>query len=462
MTMQAILKSRSWLLAGVLVVLSGCAVVDPYPDYARTAKKVEQATGHGDLYRSEEDAEATEQRIEVLLEGGLSVEESAELCLLNNATLRSASLEVGLAHADFVQSGLLSNPSFNGLVRIPVDGGQSAVEAGIVQNLIELWQIPVKKRMAQKSLESTVLRIAYEATSTVADTKATYYAAIAASEILDVEKQNAATAKTFLDLVAAQQQSGSATEVDVNAARSEVLEQEVILRSARLSVFEAKRRLAILLGLEISPDEIDLTDSLSPPPHWSLRVPRLISLAKRSRLDLQAANENVLEAQHALSLENRLFLRNARAGVGLEREDSNVSLGPAVGLTIPVFDQNQAQLAKAEMRYSQASLTLEALTIAVIQQVRGAHESFLAANDVVRSYKERILPLGEDSLELVQEAFRSGKTGVLSVLTVQRKLLTARREYFKKLQQLALSVIKIEAATGIPISDLVGREGEDF
>lgn len=127
-------------------------------------------------------------------------------------------------------------------------------------------------------------------------------------------------------------------------------------------------------------------------------------------------------------------------------------------LQLPVFDQNQAQITKAEMRYAQAIQTLKALTVEIVQQVRGAQEGFLAARDIAKSYKERILPLGENSLELAQESFRAGKTGVLSVLIAQRKLLSARRDYFQKLEQLAYSVINIEAAIGMPVSNLLDVE----
>ncbi len=441
-------------------MITGCATVDPSLDYARTSEKVEQATAHSGLYRTFDKSLGTVQTVNDLLDGSLSLEESVELCLHNNARLQTALLEVGLSQAELVQAGLLSNPSLNGLIRLPVDGGQSAIEAGIVHNLIELWQIPARKRMARKDLEKTVMRIAYETTRTVFETKGAYYTAVAAKEILEVEKQNVDTTKTFLDLVSDQQKSGSATEVEVNAARAEALEQEVTLRSAQLALFESKRKLAILLGLELSPNDIDLSDPLIPLPHWAFDVSQLIFLANGHRLDLQAARENVRATQEALSLEKRLFLRNAGAGAGLESEGNNVTLGPAIRLQLPVFDQNQAQIAKAEIRYTQATQTLEALTVDVIQQVRGAHEGFLAASDIARSYKERILPLGENSLELAQESFRAGKTGVLSVLIVQRKLLSARRDCFQNLKQLALSVINIEAAVGIPISKLLDIKRE--
>lgn len=435
------------------MAFSGCAAINPKPDYMRTAAKVERATRQGDLYRSLEDPEGSMQRIEALLEGGITVDDAAEICLLNNPKLRQFSLDVGLAHADFVQSKLLSNPTLSGLIRFPVAGGNSNIEAGLIQNLIELWQIPVRKRLAAKTLEQTVLQIAYEAATTVAETKMAYYKAIAAKETTIIENENVTTSKTVLDLVKSQQQSGSANQVDSNTARSDLLEQKVTLRTAQLNFFEAKRKLIILLGLRSSPDDIQLIDSLTPANQWSLELSVLITAAKENRLDLQAAYESVLAAEQAIPLEQRHILRNTKAGIAFEREDNATAIGPSIQLQLPVFDQNQAQISKSKIRYVQALQRLEALTIEVIQQVRGVHQSFVAASDIVQSYEKQILPLAEGSLQLAQETFKAGKTGLLSVLTVQRRLLAARREYIQKLQELRLSTISIEASIGIPISD---------
>ena len=47
------------------------------------------------------------------------VAEAIQVCLLNNPGLQAAFLDIGMARADVVQSGLLSNPSLTALVRFP-------------------------------------------------------------------------------------------------------------------------------------------------------------------------------------------------------------------------------------------------------------------------------------------------------------------------------------------------------
>ena len=49
----------------------------------------------------------------------------------------------------------------------------------------------------------------------------------------------------------------------------------------------------------------------------------------------------------------------------------------------------------------------------------------------------------------------AGKTGFLSVLQAQGRLLAARRDYVGRLESVALSVPEIEAACGRPLKELL-------
>ena len=144
---------------------------------------------------------------------------------------------------------------------------------------------------------------------------------MAARQSVLVEEQNLQTAQSLLDMTLARQEAGAATEIESNTARAELLAQEVTLRSARFAAFDFKRRLTVLLGLDLEPSEIDLATPLPPLPQWQLDRNRLLTIASSHRLDLAAAKAGIQAAEQALSLEKRLFLRNASAGVALETEN---------------------------------------------------------------------------------------------------------------------------------------------
>lgn len=447
--------ARRTIVVGLLLVLGGCASVDPTPDYGRAQDEVTAATGAKALYQPGAEERAREQ-VAQLLEGGMTSQEAVQVALLNNRDLQELLLEIGVRRADAVQAGLLSNPSLGVLVRFPVDGGSTTTEGGLLQNLIELWHLPVRKHAAERQVEQVVLDVAHRAAILAAQTKAAYFSALASSSALSVAEENLATAQNFLELTLDRQEAGAATQVDVNAARSTYLEQQVLVRSAGFAALDAKRRLAIALGLGTPPEEITLSDELVAAPDRELDLQRLLTVAQQHRLDLRSAEKDVEATESVVPLERRLMWRNVSGGLAFESQGGDHALGPAIELELPIFDQNRAQIAKAEYRYAQALRRLEGISAQVTQQVRGAYERYAMAQDTARLYRSDLLPLRETSLALARESFAAGKTGFLSVLEAQDRLLTTRLAYVDRLEAVALSIPDLEAACGRPLDVLLG------
>lgn len=438
----------------LLLTASGCASVDPAGDYGRARDYVHQATGQSTLFIPGEEEQAREAVAELLADG-LTSAEAVQVALLNNQQLQVQLFDIGLGHADVVQAGLLTNPSLQALLRFPSDGGSSDAEGGLLQHLAHFWRIPASKRIAQNKLEQTVLAVAHQAALLAADAKTAYLSAVAASQSLLVEKENLATAQLFYGLSQERLDAGGATQVDVNAAHSRLLEQRVVERVARFGELQANLRMLTTLGLQGSRQDLELTEPLLSPEQPRMDLDALLVNASKHRLDLQSVARGVEAAERSIPLERRRVWRAVRGGVAFETQGGEVALGPAINLSLPIFDQNQAQIAKAELRYAQALRQLEGLTIRVGQQVRAAHAQYELALETTRLYERELLPLREQSLELARESFAAGKTGFLYVLEGQNELLAARREYVKQLAGLASTIPSLEAACGRPISELL-------
>ena len=229
-----LLQRVPWCLIA-LGLLSGCATVNPEHDYEQTAGHIENATGQAAIYSPKREKIA-EQRIETLLQGGLSVDEAVQVCLLNNPSLRALFMDVGMARADVVQSGLFTNPSLNLALQLPAGGGLANLQGGIAANIADLWQIPIRKKVARRVLEQTILDIAKQAADLAYDARATYYTTVGARKLHDIARENLGIAKELLDLVVARQKAGAGNAIDVNLANSQVAEAELIRESTRLGV----------------------------------------------------------------------------------------------------------------------------------------------------------------------------------------------------------------------------------
>lgn len=477
--------------AGMLTLVGACATVEPKQDYVSAADHIASATGIAESYNPESDGVG--EAVERIMAGGITADEAVQVCLLNNPSLQAAFMDIGIARADLVQSGLFSNPFVGISARFPDGGGLANIEASVAQNIAELWQIPVRKQAAQRELDQAVLRIAREAAVLAADCKAGYFDAVGRDERLAIARDNLDIAKSLLDMALTRQRAGAATELDVNLSRALAIDAELAVESARLAASDARRRLAALLGVEEVAEQLQLADPLPRPPSDVPDAAALVSAAKAWRLDVRSARQAVFAAQWRLNEQYRLVFPTVEVGVALERsarrggsgrniladtarasianggltapeieprsvrratKGQNIIIGPSLGVELPIFDQNQAQIAKARYAYDQSLRTLDAFERVVTQEVRSAVDRAVTAWRVAGLYRDRSVPLAESNLNLSRQAYRAGQTSFLSVLEAQRFFLQSRRGYIEAARAAAVAIPELERVIGLPFDKL--------
>jgi len=406
--------------------------------------------------------------IETVLADGLTVDEAVRLALLNNRRLQAEFMAIGVAKADLVQAGLLSNPTLAFSAQFPEGGGRSNIQASLAQNIAELWQIPKRKAAADAGLNETILRVAHFATNLAQQTKIDYYRAKSAEDLFAVAEKNLELVSKSFEAVRAQREAGSASLLDENLARGEVLTAELGVRNARLAAANAKRALARQLSLSQNVSALSLVDSL---PEFSEPTPDAedaIELARQSRLDIQAVKQSVQSLLARMELEKRKVFPDLTMGPSLERPDRRATpgrdvaadfvrsslangaitapdiqsrherqqqrrqeidflLGPALSMTLPVFDQNQAQIAKAWYGYLREVREYEAILFDIAQNVRSAVDEAGTAETNARYYRDELVPQANRSLEFASASYVAGQTSILTLLEAQRLALETQR-----------------------------------
>jgi cobalt-zinc-cadmium efflux system outer membrane protein len=482
-------------LAAQGLLLTGCASVDPKPDYSRVDGHVEAAVGERIAYRPGNDS-AVRAAAAALLQDGLSAREAVQLALLNNPKVWAGLLRTGMARADVVQAGLFTNPTIGISFRFPEGGGLADFEASLSQNIADLWMIPARTRAAQRDLDRTILETAREAANIANDTKLAYYNAVGAQRSLDISRENVALVEQLLKISEARLEAGAVSSLDVNLARGQLLRAQAEERNARLAAASARRTLATLLGLDAPADELRLSDALPAPIETTLDAERLVALAHGARLDLRAARDAVAAAEARVELEyvklfqdvevgfelerearrampgRKLFADAARASIGsgaltapevesrgqrrlARSQEIEAILGPSLRVTLPLFDQNQAQIAKAKLAMEEADALLEALERAVTQETREGADRVTTAWDVARLYDQETLPQAHATLQLSESAYQAGQTPILNVIDAQRWLLETRQAHIAALRDAAGALVDLERATGRPRSELL-------
>lgn len=444
------------LLAGGLSWLSGCAAVDPGPQYDRAAQEIRSATGVAEVFHPGATPELANRRSEELLSDGLTLEEAVEHGLLHNPSLQAGFHTIGIAHAERVQAGLLSNPSLGALLHFPLSGGPTEIDAGLFTNLAELWQLSDRERVSESDLKHRVLTVAHEAAQLAAQIRIAFAEAVAAQRLARIAAENRATAQQLFELAESRLEAAATTVIDVNLARLEWLETELALQDAELAAGETRRSLATLMGLASRDPKLQrLVDDVQSDPSLP-SVDALEALALDRRLDVRAAEESVRRADLEVERQRSLVFRSVEVGVAAEKQ-ADWSIGPGVDIELPIFDQNQAQIAKARQVRSRNNLQLTATRLDALREVDSALARVDNSRAVLKVFREDLLTRSTETLDQTRESYQLGKTTILEALAAQRRLLEVRTAYIERLFEADCALSDLERATGTPRQDLFVR-----
>jgi outer membrane protein, heavy metal efflux system len=146
------------LAAGVLAG-AGCASVSPERGHREVAALVAERTGQR-THREKgtpEDVQVAE-RVRQLLEAGLTRERAVSIALVNGPALQATYEQLGVSQAEMVQAGLLSNPTLSLSYDWLIGGrGRSEYVASLVQNFLDIFVLPLRKRIAEEQFTADTL-----------------------------------------------------------------------------------------------------------------------------------------------------------------------------------------------------------------------------------------------------------------------------------------------------------------
>lgn len=476
-------------LSGMVgMVFAGCVSVDPRPDYQNTSRMVIERTGTDEVYEPGIEP-LIEGKISGLLEGGLTTREAVQVALLNNRSLQAAFQQIGVSRAEVVQSGLLSNPSLGFSLRFPEGGGRSNLTLTFAQQLVDLWQIPVRKRIAEAELERTILGVGRQAVALAAEVETCCHRLLAVQKAELLAGEDMELAQRLLSLAQGRFNAGEAGKLDVNLARVAVLDVQQRSIALRGETQAARSDLARLLGLARWDGPWSLVGDFPDCLPALAEEAALLDWAMHQRLDAQAATMQVLAADHEVRRQILDIFPNVTLGVEGERPERRALpgrkiladtarasarngaltapdietrsernlerrqiidslLGPTLDITLPVWHQNQAQIAKARYEAAQRRKEFEDLLDAIAQDVQKAVAAAQSAAELVSFFRDQAQPLARENVETARRAYQAGEESIVTLMDAQRTLVSQRTAYVNAQQNCAVALAALRRAVG--------------
>jgi outer membrane protein TolC len=452
--MSTILSPMPQRLAVALsaMLLSGCATFSGDGGFSAVAQATQERIGQqGKVLRNDADRQALAELLQQKLKQPLTADDAVQIALLNNRGLQATYWSLGIAEADLVQAGRLQNPAFG--YKHTQGGGETAIERTLGFNLVSLITAPLASRIEGRRFEQAKLAVADEALKVAADTRRSYFEAVAAAHALEYAQQVRDAAEAGAELGQRMQKAGNWSKLD--AAREQTFHSEALAEAVRAGkqANASREKLARLLGLT-GPGASGGAFAL--PPHLPElpAAPRDLAdteqAAMRNRLDVQAAK---LETEHTASslgltrgtrFINVLELAAVRESAsGQPRER-----GYEITLEIPLFDWGSARVARAEAVYMQSVNRLAETAANAQSEARESYQDYRASYELAKHYRDSVIPLRRQLAQETLLRYNGMLASTFELLADSREQATAVRAYIDALKEFWVAETNLDAAMG--------------
>jgi outer membrane protein, heavy metal efflux system len=357
-----------------------------------------------------------------------------------SAAAISARGEVAVAQGAVTTAGLafIENPEVEAGAGPRLTGARPVdVELRVEQNL-ELGRRAPRRRLARAGVAHSQAEADAALRELDLEVASAFYEAVFAERSAELARRAEELAQRAAEAADRRRKAGEVADLDANLARSALGRARAASLASRAERASAVGRLGALVGA--GPDDVVvLRGDLRPPP-----LPGAPALRARAaaRPDVRA-----LDAERAVAEAER---DQARAGAlpqlsvwaSYQREDTDAIVAGGLRVTLPIWNRAQGDRAAAAARERRAVATRDATLRAAERQIADALAAHALASDAVDAFERDVVPVLDDSEQLLQKAIAAGQIAVSDYLVARQEILDGRREHLERL----LALAKVAAA----------------
>jgi cobalt-zinc-cadmium efflux system outer membrane protein len=390
----------------------------------------------------------------------LTLEQALRWALENNPTLRTQRQAHNVAAAEMV---IARTYPFNPALENRIQDASGPASAGI-DNVVPMEEVLVlelevrgqgkyRREVASAALSRTDWTIAAEEQTLAVQVVRAFDALLYQQEKmrllervvqLDQELVADVTRLFNVNILGASDRIVAETELD---------DARAALSLGRVNVITTQAALRTALGAVTELFTAEGTLAMPPVP---LDLATLTEQALQRRPDLKARQSALLEADASLRLTVANRYGNPSLGPVFVYDPTRISsVGAQINVPLPVLNSHRGDILKGQALRAQAELELQQTEITIRQDVEAAVAHLRAAGARTIMYRTQVLPHLEQGLQDVRKLFQANAKGVglLQVVDVQRKLVTAQAAYLDALYEQSQARAELFAAVGaLPVA----------
>ena len=440
---------RAFRAALVLLLLgvSGCVGVSRTSGVRQVHQEITTARGDVPMFVTPGDSAASDARVAELLAAPLTSSAAVQVAFLRNPLVLEAYARLGVSQADVVSASRIANPVISG--SIITGAGERQAIGGIAQPITDLLLLSARKRLAAGAYERTQHLVAASLLDLSRDAEGAWYRYVSAEQVSAMRQAVARAADVSATLSQRFFDAGNINELELALDRAGAAQARLAAMRAAADARRAKYDLQQRMGLSGDPTWHALRELPAPLP-VDEPLESLVARAHDQRFDLVAARREVTILADALKLAKRWrWLGTVEVGLQREREtDGRVLTGPTLALALPIFNQGQAGIARADAQLNASRARLAALELAEDNAVRLGLERLAAAHQVAEEYRRSLVPERELVVKRQQERENFMLIGQFELLLSKQQQYDAYQGYLEAIRDYWLARVDLARAVG--------------
>ena len=387
----------------------------------------------------------------------ITLAEAVEIFLRQNLQLVAARYDIETADAEKLTARLRPNPQLTvGLSDLPLNfSGPFIKDETYSYGLSHTIELGGKrsKRIDIADANSDLARgqfqmVVWQLTN---DVKRKFYTVVLNQSLLNLARENESTFEEIVKHTTELVNAGEISGLDLERVEVEKLKFDTDLANSERDYEVALRDLRFALGGDYRTMDVDVSGTIDYEA-YQFSFTELRDRALAERPDLKAAQLSEKAADANIRLQNAQRIPDLTVGGGIDQVPSGTSTYTAgIGVTLPVWDRNQGERAKALIAKKQAQNQTQLITNQVLSDVDKAMVAFEMQRRRVDLYRTGVVTKVNDIQRLTEVALRAGESSTLELLDAIRTRRDTLAGFYQTLFDYQMSLLDVELATATPL-----------
>jgi len=319
------------------------------------------------------------------------------------------------------------------------------IEADVrIEQNLELGRRGPRRRLARAGVARAHAGVDAALRELDLEVASAFFEAMFAERSAELAQRSEDLARSAGEVAERRRKAGEITDLDANLARGALGRARAASQAARSERATALGRLGALVGAGPE-DVLVLRGELRPPP---LPDAQALRAQAASRPDVRVLDTERAVAAAETDQAQASALPQLSVWAGYLREDSDAIVLGGLRVTLPVWNRAPGDRQGAEAKQRRAIAVRDATVRAAERQVADAARAYALARDAVDAFEREVVPVLDDSEQLLQKSIDAGQIAVGDYLVARREILDGRREHLERLLALARAATMARFVTG--------------